>query len=318
MNEDYLMHYGRIGMKWGQHLFGADLSKRIGRAAPIHRSEVKSRLASVKDKLVNAKEKTEKYMHERRSERLDDSSRKKEKDINDMSLNELNEKIKLERAKNEYREVTKKDPTLMQELAKSVTDSVKNVAVSAITEYATDKVESYVRQKLGLPEKQAPAPRRSVLDDIGSDPSSLSFQELREATNRAKMEQEYHSVMEKRSQWHGEQTKDSEQQGSGESKSETPPKAEKQQPAGASREEKRQAKQQAKEAKQQAKAARRQEKEQRKKTKVTREQKAQEVAEDTASQREAANFVSNVVTYSTIQDAMNDINQRRAQEWLDD
>lgn len=51
MYEEYLMHYGRLGMKWGQHIFGKDRSSGTRRAKRISRKQKRANAMAVRRKL---------------------------------------------------------------------------------------------------------------------------------------------------------------------------------------------------------------------------------------------------------------------------
>lgn len=51
MYEEYLMHYGRLGMRWGQHIFGKDRSSGTRRAKRQARKQKRANAMAVRRKL---------------------------------------------------------------------------------------------------------------------------------------------------------------------------------------------------------------------------------------------------------------------------
>lgn len=138
MSENELMHYGRRGMKWYQHIYGefqsgAKYSKKGTAAKPTGKKTTALERAKAKkaaDKVASKQPK------------------KREDPVKKMSDQELQKRIDRLRKEKEYKELMRSKPTLVQTGAKTVKGILANSGKQVATKYVTQWMDNQVKNAL--------------------------------------------------------------------------------------------------------------------------------------------------------------------------
>lgn len=75
MYEEYLMHYGRLGMKWGQHIFGRDRSSS-SRKKSSENAKNANKMASRKKKILSSPRLLYRHRNEFTKQEIDEAIKK--------------------------------------------------------------------------------------------------------------------------------------------------------------------------------------------------------------------------------------------------
>lgn len=186
--DEYLEHYGREGMKWGQHIFGGEDVRQMSS------SQLKEHLKNVlenpgthgysKKEVKVLKKEARKRINERKKLGLSKKAESKESDstktaskksIKDMTDKELNDAIDRKKLETRYREAfpePKSKKAAAKDLVKEIgSDVVKKALMDAgkkaLTNYATAKMNDV----LGVSVKKDIGP---VLNKIAKESPDLA------------------------------------------------------------------------------------------------------------------------------------------------
>ena len=130
-NNDELMHYGRKGMKWGEHIYGQVKTARTNR-------QRKKNLAKAR------KAKAEKYKTAEERQKALNSGKIKPKDMTDQELQSAINHMQLEQR---YSQLNPKQVSLGKKYVKKVID---DVVVPSLTNTARQALEKELKKQLGL------------------------------------------------------------------------------------------------------------------------------------------------------------------------
>lgn len=153
MREDELMHYGRLGMKWGKNIFGKKKSSSTGKKKKkIGEQAVGA--ATQKNKKTSSSSTTK-------------TEAPKTKTVREMSNQELQDNINRKRLEQEYarlnpRKVSAGEAAVNKVLNDVIIPSATNAARSALQDYATKQL----KEALGLNEKQAEDPMKKLQKQV--------------------------------------------------------------------------------------------------------------------------------------------------------
>ena len=135
---DELYHYGRKGMKWGQHIFGKERSSGTKK-----RKKESGVVDAVKKMTANRKQKKAVKAETERQKKL------KKKKISDMTDDELRERIARLELEKRYRDLTPKDTSKGKSfLSNMLESSAKNIGTQATT-YAMGYAVNRVAKAMG-------------------------------------------------------------------------------------------------------------------------------------------------------------------------
>lgn len=141
---DELYHYGRKGMKWGEHIFGKPRSGSKGR--------VVAKKKSFSDKAKEAKEAKKKA-------KAAEAEAERKKDPRNMSDEDLRKAISRKQLENEYRKYYPEKVSKGREFASKLwNESLAPSLISSGKKFASDLLESYGKDfiKKHFPEELTP------------------------------------------------------------------------------------------------------------------------------------------------------------------
>lgn len=155
MRDDELMHYGRLGMKWGRNIFGKKKSSSSGK-----------RKKKVGKKAVDTTVQKNNQSHNTVKTKTTAVSPKK-KTVKEMTNQELQDNINRRRLEQEYarlnpRKVSAGEAAVNKILNDVIIPSATNAARSALQDYATKQL----KEALGLNEKQQDDPIKKLKKEV--------------------------------------------------------------------------------------------------------------------------------------------------------
>ena len=161
---DELYHYGRKGMKWGQHIFGKERSsgtkKRKKSSEDVENrfvSGVKSAASKVSAARAKAKE----------DKRVQKLKKKKISDMTDDELAEYTDRMNRERMANQARQqVSQMNPQKVSKGAAFISSVGRDVLAPAAKNVGRQYLEKVLRDQLGLNEKKANDPLKTLRDEV--------------------------------------------------------------------------------------------------------------------------------------------------------
>ena len=122
-SDEYLEHYGRKGMKWGQHIF-TNIKSNISKNPGLGRTALSD--------TGNAVRSVGSSIKSRSSSRQDKAMKKLDDDVKKMSDEELNKRTKRLNLENNYMNAVKNRASLAgRSKTESILDNVGEIAVTA-------------------------------------------------------------------------------------------------------------------------------------------------------------------------------------------
>ena len=160
---DELYHYGRKGMKWGQHIFGKERSsgsKRKKKSEDVENrfiSGVKSAAGKVSAARAKAKE----------DKRVQKLKKKKISDMTDDELAEYTDRMNRERvASLAKQQANQLNPQRVSKGQAFITSLGRDVLAPAAKNVGRQYLEKVLRDQLGLNEKKANDPLKALRDEV--------------------------------------------------------------------------------------------------------------------------------------------------------
>lgn len=160
---DELYHYGRKGMKWGQHIFGKERSsgtKRKKTSEDVENrfvSGVKSAASKVSAARAKAKE----------DKRVQKLKKKKISDMTDDELAEYTDRMNRERmAANARNTVTQMNPQRVSKGQAFISSLGRDVLAPAAKNVGRQYLEKVLKDQLGLNDKKANDPLKALRDEV--------------------------------------------------------------------------------------------------------------------------------------------------------
>lgn len=162
MNDDYLMHHGVKGMKWGQHIFGNKTSSTSRNRSSKSTSSKKpsSKAVSIiekrrakKLKVKKQKEREKRAKETRKNQRRADI-KKRIKPVSKMTDAELSKIIKRKQLEKQYRDLNKQSKSQGRKIVEEILEkSAKNIAEQAVTYAIGTAVNKVARKNIVNPKK---------------------------------------------------------------------------------------------------------------------------------------------------------------------
>ena len=160
---DELYHYGRKGMKWGQHIFGKERSsgtKRKKKSEDVENrfvSGVKKAAGKVSAARAKAKE----------DKRVQKLKKKKISDMTDDELAEYTDRMNRERvASLAKQQANQLNPQRVSKGQAFITSLGRDVLAPAAKNVGRQYLEKVLRDQLGLNEKKANDPLKALRDEV--------------------------------------------------------------------------------------------------------------------------------------------------------
>lgn len=160
---DELYHYGRKGMKWGQHIFGKERSSGTKRKKKSENVENRfvSGVKSAASKVSAARAKT------KEDKRVQKLKKKKISDMTDDELAEYTDRMNRERmAANARNTVTQANPQHVSKGQAFITSLGRDVLAPAAKNVGRQYIEKVLRDQLGLNNTGNSDPLKALRDEV--------------------------------------------------------------------------------------------------------------------------------------------------------
>ena len=161
---DELYHYGRKGMKWGQHIFGKERSsgtKKRKKSSEDVENRFVSGAKKVAGKVSAARAKA------KEDKRVQKLKKKKISDMTDDELAEYTDRMNRERMASQARQqVSQMNPQKVSKGQAFVTSLGRDVLAPAAKNVGRQYLEKVLRDQLGLNEKKANDPLKTLRDEV--------------------------------------------------------------------------------------------------------------------------------------------------------
>lgn len=184
---DELYHYGRKGMKWGQHIFGKERSsgtKRKKKSEDVENrfvSGVKKAAGKVSAARAKAKE----------DKRVQKLKKKKISDMTDDELAEYTDRMNRERMAGIARQNAKQvNPQHVSKGQAFISSIGRDVLAPAAKNVGRQYLEKVLRDQLGLNEKKANDPLKALRDEVDKLNLENKKGALTDSINKRKKEHE--------------------------------------------------------------------------------------------------------------------------------
>ena len=184
---DELYHYGRKGMKWGQHIFGKERSsgtKRKKKSEDVENrfvSGVKKAAGKVSAARAKAKE----------DKRVQNLKKKKISDMTDDELAEYTDRMNRERMASIARQNAKQvNPQHVSKGQAFISSIGRDVLAPAAKNVGRQYLEKVLRDQLGLNEKKANDPLKALRDEVDKLNLENKKGALTDSINKRKKEHE--------------------------------------------------------------------------------------------------------------------------------
>lgn len=192
MNEDIypdeLYHYGRKGMKWGQHIFGKERSSGTKKRKKSSEDAENRFVSGVKSAASKVSASRAKAKEDKRVQKL---KKKKISDMTDDELAEYTDRMNRERMASQARQqVSQMNPQKVSKGQAFVTSLGKDVLAPAAKNVGRQYLEKVLRDQLGLNEKKDGDPLKALRDEVDKLNLENKKGALTDSINKRKKEHE--------------------------------------------------------------------------------------------------------------------------------